>query len=134
VTQIQKLEQLIYWYNIARRAYLRHNDPISNWLMQKLYTKIRALYKQYPTLEHTYKILVQTKDQILGMIDPVSLALLNRTQAVKHLNKLLNERNQSSSALRYDWEYAIRITVKELRMCGHVICVDMSSDTWQIMK
>lgn len=134
MTQLRKLDDLMYWLSVAQSAHKRFPCALTLKFLQYVYSQICALYAQYPNLKYTYRTLQTTKQQIRDSFDPISLCLLDRTQAMKHLNKLLTERNQCAYVYKSDWEHLVKLTLKELHKCKHVFFIDMKSDQWHIMK
>lgn len=130
----QRLQRLTAAYQFAMKAYGKFPNELLRRLCVKLYQQIQDILDANPGLDLIVAKLEQISKDIRAHFNAAALLLMNRPQAVQHIENLVKERNNANIFFRREYEQVIKLTLAELRALGFVILVDTRSTTWRVLK
>ena len=94
-------------------------------IASKIQQRIEDVYDSEPGLEQRLLQIQTMKERILDMFTAGDLLFMNDPQARKHIEKLIQERNNSNGIFKPYYEKVIIMTLRELRSLGIHIHVEM---------
>lgn len=130
----QRLQRLTKLYKWAMAVYQKlPSEPLRRFCV-KLHTEIQDLLDANPGLDLIIAKLEQISKDIRAHFNAAALLLMNRPQAVQHIENLIKERNNANIYFRREYDHVIKLTLAELRSLGFVILVDTRSEQWRVLK
>lgn len=130
----QRLQRLTKLYQCAMRVYQKFPNEVLQRFCVKLHQEIQDLLNENPGLDLIIAKLEQISKDIRAHFNAAALLLMNRPQAVQHVENLVKERNNANIFFRREYDRVIHLTLSELRSLGFVILVDTRSEQWRVLK